>query len=94
MKLSHKNNANQSCKKNARTIQKPKTKFPQCLPGTHSHKVGARTMYKIALAGLLREAIYSRIKDRVEGRHTCIQIALFPARFGPKHAHFRAISEF
>ena len=32
-----------------------------------------KDLYQIVLAGLLREAIYCRIKERVEGRHTCIQ---------------------
>ena len=37
MKPPDKNNANHSFKKHAKTNQKPKTNFPQCLPGTHSH---------------------------------------------------------
>ena len=39
MKAPHKNNANHSFKKNAKTNQKPKASFPQCLPGTHSHNL-------------------------------------------------------
>ena len=37
MNLPYKNMQTKIAKKHAKTIQKPKTNFPQCLPGTHSH---------------------------------------------------------